>query len=415
MRILILNQAFYPDVASTAQHATDLALKLAARGHEVTAIASRNGYDHAEARYPARDFVDGIRILRVSCTRFGKRAKWSRAIDFASFLFLCLLRTLTLPRQDLVIAMTTPPLLSVVAAVVTFLKGSKLLLWVMDLNPDEAIAAGWLREKAPVARLLSWLLSLSLRAADVIVVLDSFMRARLGPRCETESKLLILPPWSHDGAVRYDFAGATTFREQNGLTGKFVVMYSGNHSPCHPLDTLLEAAARLAPNPRLAFCFVGGGSEVAKVRRFAAERGLRNIRCLPYQPLERLSASLSAGDLHVVAMGDPFVGIVHPCKVYNVLTLGLPFLYIGPDPSHVTEMLPPGAREDWAFTLRHGDVDGAVQAIAESCRRGSRRSANAMQLARRFSQEVLVAQFVRIIESGVVRKEEKLEATYAAK
>lgn len=40
MRILILNQAFYPDLAATAQTAADLAAELAARGHQVTARAS---------------------------------------------------------------------------------------------------------------------------------------------------------------------------------------------------------------------------------------------------------------------------------------------------------------------------------------------------------------------------------------
>ena len=41
MTILILNQAFYPDVAATAQHATDLAFELRKRGHEVTVVAGR--------------------------------------------------------------------------------------------------------------------------------------------------------------------------------------------------------------------------------------------------------------------------------------------------------------------------------------------------------------------------------------
>jgi hypothetical protein len=41
--------------------------------------------------------------------------------------------------------------------------------------------------------------------------------------------------------VRYDAARRDRFRARYGLKHKFVVMYSGNHSPIHPLDTLLEA------------------------------------------------------------------------------------------------------------------------------------------------------------------------------
>ena len=74
-----------------------------------------------------------------------------------------------------------------------------------------------------------------------------------------------------------------------------------------------------------------------------------NVKCLPYQPLSELSSSLSAADLHVVVMGDEFVGIVHPCKVYNILAVGAPVLYIGPEPSHVTDI---ASQQQGQFFLR---------------------------------------------------------------
>ena len=39
--------------------------------------------------------------------------------------------------------MTTPPLLSVLAALFAVVRRTGLCVWVMDLNPDELIAAGW--------------------------------------------------------------------------------------------------------------------------------------------------------------------------------------------------------------------------------------------------------------------------------
>jgi len=100
----------------------------------------------------------------------------------------------------------------------------------------------------------------------------------------------------------------------------------------------------------IVFCFVGGGSEWRKIKerlesRSNEEPGRRfegSIVCLPYQPLNELSASLSAADLHVVVMGDPFVGIVHPCKIYNVLSVAAPVLCIGPERSHLVEIA-----QDW--------------------------------------------------------------------
>ncbi len=106
--------------------------------------------------------------------------------------------------------------------------------------------------------------------------------------------------------MTYEAEGRTEFRTQHNLAGKYVVMYSGNHSPCHPLDTLLQAAQKLSHQPGVMFCFVGGGSEHTKVKAFASKHKLKNILCLPYQPLNKLANSLSAADLHAVVMGDAF-------------------------------------------------------------------------------------------------------------
>ena len=55
MKILLLNQAFYPDVVSTAQHAGDLAVRLAEAGHEVSVIASSRAYDDPSRTFPRHE------------------------------------------------------------------------------------------------------------------------------------------------------------------------------------------------------------------------------------------------------------------------------------------------------------------------------------------------------------------------
>ena len=37
-------------------------------------------------------------------------------------------------------------------------------------------------------------------------------------------KTRVIPPWSHDSAVRYDPDGRRTFRETHGFEDRFVVM-----------------------------------------------------------------------------------------------------------------------------------------------------------------------------------------------
>src|SRR5208337_1212869 len=88
-----------------------------------------------------------------------------------------------------------------------------------------------------------------------------------------------------------------------------------------------------------------------------------NLLCLPYQPLDQLAGSLSAADLHVVVMGDAFVGLVHPCKIYNILRVAAPVLYIGPRPSHLSEMLDELNGEYPCASAAHGEVGGVVREI----------------------------------------------------
>ncbi len=312
---------------------------------------------------------------------------------------MCSLRLIWSARFDAIVALTSPPLISLLGAILARIQHARFIFWVMDLNPDEAIAAGWLNERSVAAAFLRNCLHYSLRQAAGIVVLDRFMRQRILDKGIANETVTILPPWAQDDQVMFDPQGREAFRLKYELTDKFVVMYSGNHSPCHPLATLLEAARQLADHPNLIFCFVGGGTEHKRVKAFAKAHQLQNIRCLPYQPLSSLSASLSAADLHVVVMGDSFTGIVHPCKIYNLLAINGPVLYIGPAPSHVTDIFL-AAKELRFHTAGHNDVSKVVQSVLAAERNKPPKRSFPAGVAKRFSKSVLLPELVRIIEEA---------------
>jgi hypothetical protein len=332
----------------------------------------------------------------------GKKSKLRRILSFASFFVSSFALLMQLPEQDVVVVVPPPPLLSVMAALFVQLRGGRLLFWNMDLNPDEAIAAGWMNPNSMVAKLLGAALGYSLRVSSKIVVLDRFMKDRIVAKGTPGNKVCVVPVWSLDQAIYYDADGRESFRKQFAVEKKFVIMYSGNHSPLHPLDTVLQAALRLRDDPGIAFVFVGGGSEFKRVRAFVGDHSLLNVICAPYQPLERLAGSLSGADLQVVLLGNPFVGIVHPSKIYNILAVGAPFLYIGPEESHITDLQKePGISEMGRF-VRHGDVDQVVTIIAklasDSLSGISSRPGRPAVLDR-FSQRVLLPTMVELIEA----------------
>ncbi len=401
MKFLLLNQTFYPDVMATGQYLQEVALDLAGRGHEVTVVTSRRAYDHPQKRFPKSESWRGIRIYRVASTGFGKTAKWRRAADFATFNLSCVVRLALLPRPDAILALTSPPLISYLAAWLAKFRRCRFYYWVMDFNPDEAVAAGWLRANSFLGGLLERMSLFSLRGATRIIALDRFMRDRIVAKGIQPEKVIVAPLWAHDGEVKFDIEGRERFRQAHCLRGKFVVMYAGNHSPCHPLDTLLKAAGRLRHDPNVVFCFVGGGSEFRKLQQLAAQTPpAANVLCLPYQPLDQLSAVLSAADLHVAVMGDAFVGIVHPCKIYNILGVGAPVLYIGPRPSHLTDMLDSLGNDRLWGAAGHGEVDRVLAEIERVRQQvGDHPRQAPLPLSSCHSKQAALVTFTSVVES----------------
>ena len=404
MRILLLNQTFYPDVVATAQYLTGLAEALAERGHEVRVLAARRAYDDPARRFAKRERYRDIEIERVGGTGFGKDAKWRRALDFGSFLLRAAFRVLRTGRVDCVVALTSPPLVAALAALRCRLSGERFVYWVMDMNPDEALAAGWLRPGL-VAWLLERISRFTLHAADAVVVLDRYMRERVLSKGVAEKRVRVVPPWSMDRYAFWDPEGRAAFRERHGLMGKYVVMYSGNHSPVHPLDTLLETAVRLGADPRFCFVFIGGGSEFRRLRGAAEAQGLANVKFLPYEPIESLGGSLSAADLQAVVLGSAMVGTIHPSKLYNILAVGSPVLYIGPRQSHISDIMGEIREQDAGpasyIRVDFGDVVGLTAWLEADWANWEEKGRRGISPgSRKYLQEWLLPRLVHIVEGS---------------
>jgi glycosyltransferase involved in cell wall biosynthesis len=221
------------------------------------------------------------------------------------------------------------------------------------------------------------------------------MARRLHSRGKLKDKLAIIPPWPHENLLDEVEHDQNPFRAKHGLQGKFVIMYSGNHSPSNPLNTLLEAARHFKDDPELRFLFVGGGIGKKAVEDYIREHDLTNCLCLPYEPQANLKYSLPAADVHVVSLGDNMVGIIHPCKIYGAMAVGRPVLYFGPAPSHISDLLEQHA---FGITVKHGDVNGAIQAI-EKLRQSDPSVLKQMGkiaqqvLHQRYSQELLCGRY----------------------
>ncbi len=114
-------------------------------------------------------------------------------------------------------------------------------------------------------------------------------------------------------------------------------MYSGNLGLSQGLEHVLEAARRLRGEP-VVFLFVGEGAAKDRLMAQASEWRLPNVRFLPYQPRERLSASLGTADLHLVPLQRGLAGCIVPSKLYGILAAARPYVAAVEDDSEVARV-----------------------------------------------------------------------------
>jgi glycosyltransferase involved in cell wall biosynthesis len=357
--VLVISQTFVPDPASVGQHMADVAFELAQRGHRVRVYASGRGYEDPTAIYPARETLHGADIRRFPLASFGKKSIALRVFGTAAFMMQAFFAALFTPKLAGIFFSTSPPLIGLPMCVAALIRRVPVVYWAMDLNPDQLIALGKLKSTSLIARVLERVNRFILHRAALIVALDRFMADRLAARGVPRDKMLVMPPWSHEQHLNLN-SDENPFRTRHDLNGKFVIMYSGNHSPSNPLKTLLDAAVQLKNQADLKFLFIGGGHGKKEVEAYIREHGLTNALSLPYQPLSELKYSLTAADVHVVSLGEAMVGIIHPCKIYGAMTAGKPILFLGPRPSHISDLLD---QYHLGFQVAHGDVAAMLQTI----------------------------------------------------
>ena len=152
-RLLFINQYYWPDHASTAQHLTDLAESLAAQGHECHVLCARVATSRARRGRPASEVHNGVHDPpRPGDVARAGESTLCRMTDYLSFYARRAGRGLRLPRFDVIVTLTTPPIIGLIGTLLRRLKGSRHVYWSMDLHPDASLALGRMSRAQPGRR-----------------------------------------------------------------------------------------------------------------------------------------------------------------------------------------------------------------------------------------------------------------------
>ena len=360
-RVLFLNRSFWPDREATGQFLTELCDDLST-DHEVTIVAGPSYHTKdgnlGGFRLWSRERRGKVTVIRTSGTRFSKSNLAGRLVNLGTYYLLAAIVAYRLPRPDVIVAETDPPLLGALAAVLKRRWGCRLVYNVRDLYPDIAEVTGGVRSPF-LLELLRRGNDYAYERADLIVTLGHDMARRIVDKGVPKEKVVVVPDWVDCARIRP--LESNPFRRIFG--NKFVVMYSGNIGLSQQLEGVLEAADRMRDDDRILFAIVGEGARKNWLQERARAMGLNNVRFMPYQPLEQLGESLNAADLHLIPLAPGAAGCLVPSKIYGILAAGRPFIAMMEDSAEVAQI----ARDDAVgFVVRPGDVDALVGAIREA-------------------------------------------------
>ena len=362
MKVLFLNQHYLPEVAPTGLLLAELAEDLAASGVAVSVLTGLPSYLLNGVRKVVQTSTTHengpLQVSRIWNTGWNRHTRIGRLMNYGTFYCGCALNVMV-EEADVVVAMTTPPLLSALGATRKKLLGGKLILWMQDVYPDIAFRYNAF-DSAALGRSLRWISEIAHGAADAIVALGETMENHLQEIGVPAGKVRVIHNWADGRSLHPDPAVGSSRREILGFEGKFVILYSGNMGMVHDFSAVFSAARRLACDPRVLFLFAGNGVQRKDLEDIARRESLPNVKFLGYAAREELNAALNVASASLVTQDELSLGLVVPSKIYSSLAVGRPVLAIGPKGSEVESILTASGA---GFFHENGDGEGLLQAI----------------------------------------------------
>jgi glycosyltransferase involved in cell wall biosynthesis len=319
-----------------------------------------------------------------------------RLTNYATFLLASTWRVLSVPRPDVVVALTDPPVVGLVGLLAARRHRVPFVYVCEDIFPDVAVALG--RMDNPIAvRLWRRLNRLLRRNASTVVAIGRDMVRKLRDEGVPSDRIELISNWA--SPVEADGARVAAARASLGWGDDFVVMHAGNVGLAQNLGMLLDAAERLRGEATLRIVIVGDGAARAALERRASERGLSNVSFLPHRPKDEARTLMAAADVHVVSLAPGLWGCVVPSKIYGILALGLPFIAAVERDSEIDLIIRDtggGERVD------PGDgaalADAVIRAVADPARGIQAGEAGRREFLSRYTREHATGQYRRLLE-----------------
>lgn len=374
-QILAYSIYYYPEVASVAQIYTELFGDLADE-FETTVICAVPCYtgsiapEYREKRLYHEEH-DGVHMLRVPVRSFDKEDKKGRILNVADYFIQARKATRALNKHfDLVFTYSQPPVLGGMLGVYGKKKtGAPMVYGIQDFNPEQTMAVNY-AGNAAVHKAMMAVDKRSCRESACVVVPGRDLKDTVSKRFDGKNVpySVVINNWTDDGAVKplpKSDPRVEAFRKEHGLSGKFVIMYSGNIGLYYDLPNIMKVIAKFKDRSDVVFAFVGGGAVKSQLQQYVQENGLQNVTFIPYQRKEDLPISLNAADVHLVTNAKGIKGVSCPSKAYGVLATNVPMIGVLERGAEVWQIIEESGCGVLAETGEYDQVERAIRQVVE--------------------------------------------------
>ena len=375
---------------------TAVAEDASAAGHCVTVVTSQHGYNRSETYRPS-ELYRGVNILRVGGLSLDRHRTVGRVLNYLAFVLLSCLRVLRLPKPDCFVFTSVPPVSLWLGVLVRRLRRVPVVYVIEDLYPDILFASGLVGRESLSGRTLRWIYGRWMRQVTAMIVLGDYMKRRLSSAYPGLIATTIHPihNWQ-DGELLYPLV------HRDRANSAVVFQYSGNLGTAHDFRTMMSAAQRLQHEADIQFEFIGRGKHLDFIQREIRDGKLSQCRVRDYVPQALLNESLNQADVCLVTLGRGYEGLIVPSKIYGIMAVGKPALYIGPPSGEIPELI---RQHSIGWIVEPGDVETLVRVIVEAVRHPDVRHSYGANARRAFEtfyeRKIATAKYIRVFEDCV--------------
>ncbi len=343
-KILVINQYYAPDVASSGQLLAELCEGLAQHGHAVRVICGQPSYQEDSEDAPVEEITSDVKVRRVNLGGLKGRTRLSNRIwGYIRFLWLALItsrRAVKEERPDLIITLSNPPLVGMIGVFLSVRYKIPFLYVLYDIHPDIVIHTNWIRLPKMVFWIWNEVSKWILREASRVVVIGQGMKRTIVEDKEiSEKKITVIPVWARP-EISVETDHGENARMKYGIgEDDLVLLSAGNLGIMHPVEPILNSAKAMESNALVKFFFVGGGEGLASVREFVELNNLEHIYFLPYQSEKDFVEILLMADICFVMLEDGMEKYAVPSRAYTFMSAGRPLIAIMDENADIARMI----------------------------------------------------------------------------